>query len=103
MIKHSVFISFQVYILLLGWHRSINRNGGRGALSFYVLLGLLLEEAKMVPLTCQLLSESALLRQRRPEHVKLEEQLLSAWSQYDDRDVTCEEFLRTVGDTYTLV
>ncbi|KAH3817881.1 hypothetical protein DPMN_119437 [Dreissena polymorpha] len=43
-----------------GWHRRMNSMAGRAQLQFYVLVPLLLREAKLVAIQLQLVREDAL-------------------------------------------
>lgn len=83
-----------------GWHHRLNRTARNASLPFYVLLTLLLREAKLVPLTVQCVSEGSLTRQRRQQYVKLDMELDALWTQYDEHEIVTEEFLQLVGSLY---
>ncbi|KAH3779648.1 hypothetical protein DPMN_157453 [Dreissena polymorpha] len=59
--------------------------------SKYVLVPLLLEEAKMVNIHQQLVSQQSLIRNRRAVYVSMDKR-------YHNHDIVCEEFLTRVGE-----
>ncbi|XP_052762110.1 uncharacterized protein LOC128204745 [Mya arenaria] len=82
-----------------GWHRRMNARAGRGQLQFYVLLGLLLKEAKLVPLQAQLVGEG-IGRNRREVYSDMDMRIDELWEKYDAHDILCEDFLREIGEIY---
>ncbi|WAR06144.1 LOW QUALITY PROTEIN: hypothetical protein MAR_021513 [Mya arenaria] len=79
------------------WHRRMNARAGRGQLQFYVLLGLLLKEAKLVPLQAQLVGEG-IGRNRREVYSDMDMRIDELWEKYDAHDILCENFLREIGE-----
>lgn len=68
----------------------------------YVLLGLLMQEANLVVVDAQLLSEAGVGRQCRAEYKRMDDAILDLWQRYDDHEIVWEDFLRKVGAVYNL-
>jgi hypothetical protein len=80
----------------------MNAKAGRVALSMYVLVTMLKREACLVDITAQLVSEEAILRNRREVYVNMDAAIWSLWEEYDHHEVVCEEFLRKIAEVYQL-
>ncbi|XP_060602402.1 uncharacterized protein LOC132755544 [Ruditapes philippinarum] len=83
-----------------GWHRRLNSQAGRGVIPFYVLLTLLLQEAKLVNIHLQLVTEAGVGRYRREVNRNMDAKVMDLWDMYDAHDVVCEEFLLEIGSIY---
>ncbi|KAH3857388.1 hypothetical protein DPMN_099995 [Dreissena polymorpha] len=73
---------------------------GRAKLQFYVLVPLLLREAKLVAIQLQLVSEDALTRYRANNYKALDGKILQCWNKYDARDMKTSDFLKIIGNIY---
>ena len=76
----------------------MNGKAGRVALPMYVLIGMLKMEAQLVDINSQLVSESAVLRNRRELYVTMDAAIWSLWEEYDDHEIVCEDFLKKIGE-----
>ncbi|XP_053403227.1 uncharacterized protein LOC128558324 [Mercenaria mercenaria] len=83
-----------------GWHRHLNQKAGRSTLPFYVLVPLLHQEGKLVSITVALVSQQAVIRNRRQVYVSMDSRIGDLWDKYDDHDIVCEDFLAQVGEIY---
>lgn len=63
----------------------------------YVLLGLLLQEAKLVNIHTQLVGEGV-GRNRRELYNEMDMQIKLLWDEYDAHEIVCEDFLKKIGD-----
>ncbi|KAH3868368.1 uncharacterized protein LOC127867754 [Dreissena polymorpha] len=82
-----------------GWHRRLSLKAADHKCSFYVLVPLLRREAEYLPVQAQLVREGT-GRVRRNVYVNLDEQLGQLWEEYDHRELTTEDFLTKIGETY---
>ncbi|KAH3801868.1 hypothetical protein DPMN_155530 [Dreissena polymorpha] len=48
-----------------------------------------------------MVSEGALSRHRLAVYVDMDARIAEYWDQYDNRDISCEEFLMRVGEIYS--
>jgi hypothetical protein len=63
----------------------------------YVLLGLLLQEAKLVSIHTQLVGEGV-GRNRREIYNDMDKEISALWDNYDEHEIVCEEFLKRIGE-----
>jgi hypothetical protein len=63
----------------------------------YVLLSLLLQEAKLVTIHTQLVGDGV-GRNRREIYNEMDNEIRGLWDEYDDHEIVCEEFLKKIGD-----
>ena len=77
-----------------GWHRRLNSRAGRENLQLYVLLPLLLKEAKLVDLQLQLVAEHRLISSHRSRSsLDKQQRLHQLWNQYEEKEMTTSAFL----------
>ena len=74
-----------------GWHHRLNQKAGCGSLTFYMLM--LLQEAKLVTIHLQLVSQDSVTRNRRPIYLNMDAKIFDLWKQYDHHDIVYEDFL----------
>lgn len=84
----------------IGWHRRINGKAGRACLQFYVLVPLLLREARLLDLNAQLVSEHALVRYRLKKYRRVDGRLEELYDLYDDGEMKTSEYLTEVAKCY---
>lgn len=79
-----------------GWHNALNRRaGGQGGLPLYSLIELLEREARLTAVTIRLVSDKKLKRVQRKVYRSLQGRLFDIWEQYDNRQKTAIQFLKT--------
>ena len=80
------------------WHHRLNKNkkAGSGNKGLYSIAPLLLEEANLLPIQIQLVSEGKVKLQRK--HVKTTQRLLfNQWEQYIEGSISVGRLLRLCG------
>ena len=65
-----------------GWHGAFNRRAAKSNLPIYLLVQLLGEEAQMVTVEAQLVSEGKLSRYQRSTNRRIQGRLFTAWEEY---------------------
>ena len=80
-----------------GWHHHINLKARKGQLSFYLLVKLLHDEAKLVPIQVRLLSDGKVLRRQRAKYTRHHGRLASLWEEYNAGDRSAKQLLRAVS------
>ncbi|XP_028418951.1 uncharacterized protein LOC114544551 [Dendronephthya gigantea] len=65
-----------------GWHGMLNRHAKRGNLTFYLMVRLLHEQAKLVDMQVRLVSDEKLKRRQRKNYRQVEGRLFTNWSKY---------------------
>ncbi|XP_062571643.1 uncharacterized protein LOC134233670 [Saccostrea cucullata] len=80
-----------------GWHHRVNGKAGHRSCTFYKLVPLLLQEAKLVETR---VSSDNLLRNVRHSSNATQKKLDTAWEQYDAGDISTGHFLRLCGSLY---
>ena len=65
-----------------GWHGALNRRAAKSKLPIYLLVQLLGEEAQMVTVEAQLVSEGTLSRYQRSTNRRIQGRLFAAWEDY---------------------
>ena len=66
----------------------------------YVLVNLLLKEAKLVNINMHLVMDYGVGRRRRPAYRAMDVAIFKLWDEYDDHEIVCEDFLKKIGDIY---
>ncbi|XP_069105836.1 uncharacterized protein [Argopecten irradians] len=85
-----------------GWHRRLSHAAKDTARPFYVLVPLLHEEAKKLPLQKQMVEEGALTRLQRSATRQFQGKIFRLWSKYEAEIITCLELLNTIRTGYTV-
>ncbi|XP_068250151.1 uncharacterized protein [Palaemon carinicauda] len=65
-----------------GWHHRLNRKSRKGQLNFYILLSLLYNEAKLVPLYVNFLNDGKVLRHQKTKYAKQHGRLVVLWEEF---------------------
>ncbi|KAH3815169.1 hypothetical protein DPMN_143691 [Dreissena polymorpha] len=78
---------------LEGWHNRLNHRAKKGNLSFYLLITLLLYEAKEVPMQCKLIKENKLQRHQSRQTRATQGRLCKAWDLYGEKEISTSELL----------
>ena len=81
------------------WHHRLNKNkkAGSGNKGLYSIAPLLLEEANLLPIQIQLVSEGKVKKLQR-KHVKTTQRLLfNQWEQYIEGSISVGRLLRLCG------
>ena len=65
-----------------GWHGALNTRAAKSKLPIYLLVQLLGEEAQMVTVEAQLVSEGTLSRYQRSTNRRIQGRLFTAWEEY---------------------
>ena len=77
------------------WHRALNRRAaGPCGVSFYLLLSLLHNEARLVSLQIRLLSERKLKRIQRAAYRQLQSRLFELWEAFNKREKSLKQLLK---------
>lgn len=84
-----------------GWHRRLNGKAPQGNLPFYVLVPLLHEEASLLPLQKQLVSEGKLQRRQRKRGNNKE--LFLLWDRYQSGELSTSRLLKHCSRVISLV
>ncbi|XP_069114505.1 uncharacterized protein [Argopecten irradians] len=80
-----------------GWHRRLSHTARDTTPPFYVLVPLLHEEAKKLPLQKQMVEEGALTRLQRSATRQFQGKIFRLWSKYEAEIITCLELLNTIS------
>jgi len=83
-----------------GYHRRLQHRAQLGNLQFYLLLRLLHQEAQLVPLHAQLLTQHALKRVQRSRTRKVQAKIFGLWSDYRHGRLQVAQLLRAIGRIY---
>jgi len=83
-----------------GWHRRLNCRAAKASLAFYVLVPLLHQEASLLSVQQQLVSEDKLKRYQRTTYRRIQGRIFSLWEQYQQDDITTSKLLRECGQIY---
>ncbi|XP_062583185.1 uncharacterized protein LOC134244944 [Saccostrea cucullata] len=80
-----------------GWQHRVNGKAGQRSSTFYKLVPLLLQEAKLVETR---VSSDNLFRNVRRSSTATQKKLDTAWDQYDAGEISTGHFLRLCGSLY---
>ena len=79
-----------------GWRNALNRRaGGQSGLPLYSLIERLYREVRLTAVTIKLVSEKKLKRMQRKLYRDLQARLFDVWEQYDNRQKTAIQLLKT--------
>ena len=81
-----------------GWHTAMNTKG-RSKCSLYLLVKLLHEESRLVPLQTRLVSDNKLTRRRKKLSIKTEK-LYKHWADFDDGKISAKKLHKLVCYVY---
>lgn len=85
-----------------GWHARLNRRAKKGSLSFYLLIDLLIREAKDIPTQCKLVKERKLKRHQTSLSKQMQGRLQKLWAEYAANERTTSQFWMPVPLCMTL-
>ena len=78
-----------------GWHHSLNRRANnRVHLPFYLLVELLHQEARLVSIQIQLVSDGKLSRIQRRKYRLLQAKIFEYWEDYDSSNISARRLLK---------
>lgn len=83
-----------------GWHNRLNRRAKKGNLSFYMLVTLLFDESRDIPLQCKLVKESKLRRYQKKSTKMIQSRLMKIWEEYGEHVITTSELLKKCSRIY---
>ena len=83
-----------------GWHRRLNSRIHRHNLPFYQLAQVLFDEASLLPLQAQLVSEGKLSRHQKNRSQKQQKAISRVWDGYDHGDITPLQLLKDISLVY---
>ena len=86
-----------------GWHRRLNSRIHRHNLPLYQLIQVLYEEATLLPLQAQLVSEGKLTRHEKTRNKQQQQKIVSIWDRYDHKELTELGVLKEIAIVYTPV
>ncbi|XP_067024035.1 uncharacterized protein [Acropora muricata] len=94
--------SWSVYMMAIrsnndveGWHNGLHRRAsGRWHMPFYLLIGLLHEEARLTALRIRLVSEKKLKRIQRAKFRSLQAKIFDLWDDFVNQGKNAEQLLR---------
>jgi hypothetical protein len=78
-----------------GWHHRLNHKAGRGQIQFYLLIRLLHDEARLVPIRARLVREKKLQKLQRKKTVSLQAKLYTEWTKFNNGHITTAALLRS--------
>ena len=78
-----------------GWHGALNRHAGRGNLTFYLMVRLLMEQADLVNIQVRLVSERKLKRRQRKAYRSNQGRIAAAWDKFNNGTTSAIALLRT--------
>ena len=79
-----------------GWHHRLHRRAaGQANLPFYMLVGLLFQEAGLTVLQMRLVSEKKLRCIHRAKYRSLQEKIFKMWDEFQANKNDAEQLLRT--------
>jgi hypothetical protein len=82
-----------------GWHNRLNKRG-RPHMPFYMLITLLHDEARLVHLQVQLVSESKLKRHQEKKYRDLQKKIFNYWGEYVSGTRSALQLLRACSRLY---
>ena len=78
-----------------GWHHSLNRRASnRVHLPFYLLVELLHQEARLVSIQIQLVSDGKLSRIQRKKYRLLQSKIFKHWEDYNANEISARRLLK---------
>ena len=78
-----------------GWHHSLNRRANnRVHLPFYLLVELLHQEARLVSIQIQLVSDGKLSRIQRRKYRLLQSKIFLHWEDYNNSEISARRLLK---------
>ena len=78
-----------------GWHHSLNRRANNHVhLPFYLLVELLHQEARLVSIQIQLVSDGKLSRIQRRKYRLLQSKIFKYWEDYNNSEITARRLLK---------
>ena len=83
-----------------GWHRCLNSRIHRHNLPLYQLIQVLYEEATILPLQAQLVSEGKLTRHEKTRNKQQQQKIVSIWDRYDHKELTELGVLKEIAIVY---
>ena len=86
-----------------GWHRRLNSRIHRHNLPLYQLIQVLFEEATLLPLQAQLVSEGKLTRHEKTRNKQQQQKIVSIWDRYDHKELTELGVHKEIAIVYTPV
>ena len=86
-----------------GWHRRLNHRAQGGKLAFYVLLPLLLKEAKLISFQMKLLNDKKLKRRQRKAYKTMQARIFNAWDKYQKGLKSTSAILNEIARLYSPV
>ena len=84
---------------LEGWHTRLNARG-RAGMNLYMLVALLHDESRMIPVQVRLVSEGKLRRHQRKVFVDLQRRIFGYWEEYEGGDRSAIQLLRACARLY---
>ena len=78
-----------------GWHHSLNRRANnRVHLPFYLLVELLHQEARLISIQIQLVSDGKLSRIQRRKYRLLQSKIFLHWEDYNNSEISARRLLK---------
>ncbi len=83
-----------------GWHHALNKKAPHSNLSFYKLVPLLHDQARLVTIQMTLVNERRLCRYQRRKYRELHGRLSKLWTKLDNKEKTPMEVLDAAAHLY---
>ena len=80
-----------------GWHRGLNSACSNNAPPFYILVNLLYDSVKSLPLQLRMLSHGKLVRKQRKRYRGLQGKIFDLWEKYNEHQVTTSKLLKAIS------
>ncbi|XP_041369618.1 uncharacterized protein LOC121383594 [Gigantopelta aegis] len=80
-----------------GWHRRINARATSEGIQFYLLVPLLLREAKLVEMAMERVSDERLGRMQRAKQRTRQGEVFQIWEQYHQGDISAKQLIRAIS------
>ncbi|XP_071130109.1 uncharacterized protein [Mytilus edulis] len=80
-----------------GWHNRLNRKAKGASLHLYVMLKVLSDEARYLPMQIQLVSEHKLTRYQRAATKRSQSKLMELWDSYRSQQLTVSQLMSSVA------
>lgn len=83
-----------------GWHHRLNRKANNNGLNMYLLFSLLKQEAEMVEIDAQLMSDNKVRRNQRKATCNMQSKINGYWREYEDGTRTISRLLSACARLY---
>jgi hypothetical protein len=77
-----------------GWHRRLNHRADRRKLQIYMMVPVLYDEAELVDIQVQMVTQGVLTRYQRTSGLRVQVRLFDLWAQYLRDEISASQLVR---------